>query len=139
MNNYGMYRPPYYYGENGLQQPYYDDYEYMRHDKKKFTPPKTYLHKKGYTTEEAIAIAKELDIDFNKSQFNIEQFRMGLDVELEHGTVCPHTNVTSNNPILTGKIALAHLFEIPDYYTRLKQLEDEGNAYWANTNIYKNC
>ena len=56
---------------------------------------------------------------------------MGLDVELEHGRRSPLTNVTNDNPILTGKIALAHLREFPDYYTRLKKLEKEAKAYWS--------
>lgn len=55
---------------------------------------------------------------------------MGINVELEHGTRFPNANVTNDNPILTGKIALAHLLEFPDYYTRLKKLEDEAKAYW---------
>ena len=54
---------------------------------------------------------------------------MGLNVELEHGTKFPNTNVTNDDPILTGKIALAHLMEFPDYYTRLKKLESESSAY----------
>ncbi len=66
-----------------------------------------------------------------ENKFDIEQFRMGLDVELEHGRRSPLTNVTNDNPILTGKIALAHLREFPDYYTRLKKLEKEAKAYWS--------
>lgn len=87
--------------------------------------------KTKFTPEEAAQIAKALDIDFSKERFDLEQFRMGLDVELEHGLRDPFTNVTSNNPILTGKIALAHLKEFPDYYTRLAKLEDEAKAYWS--------
>lgn len=86
--------------------------------------------KTSFTTEEAIEIAKALGIDFDKEQFDIEQFRMGLDVELEHGRRNYATNVTGDDPILTGKIALAHLMEFPDYYTRLAKLEDEAKAYW---------
>lgn len=74
-----------------------------------------------FTTEEAIEIARELGIDFTK--FDVEQFRMGLDVELEHGTRNPKTDVTGDDPILTGKIALAHLNEFSDYYTRLVKME----------------
>lgn len=76
-----------------------------------------------FTKEEAYAIAEALHIDFAQSRFDIEQFRKGLDVELEHGTRYPIANVTYDNPILTGKIALAHLLEFPDYYTRLEKLE----------------
>lgn len=83
---------------------------------------------KSFTTEEAIEIAEELGIKFDK--FNVEQFRMGLDVELEHGTIDPETDVTGDDPILTGKIALAHLREFPDYYTRLNKMEEEAETYW---------
>ncbi|MGN1029170.1 MAG: DUF5661 family protein, partial [Bacilli bacterium] len=87
--------------------------------------------KSNFTVAEATQIAKELSIDFKNEKFDIEQFRMGLDVELEHGRRSPLTNVTNDNPILTGKIALAHLKEFPDYYTRLKKLEKEAKAYWS--------
>lgn len=90
--------------------------------------------KDGFTTEEAMRIARRLGINFNNEKFNLEQFRMGLDVELEHGRRSPGTNVTGDNPILTGKIALAHLREFPDYYTRLKKLEEEAKAYWSTRN-----
>lgn len=82
--------------------------------------------KKHFTTEEAREIGEKLGI--NWSQFNVEQFRMGLDVELEHGLDDPATNVTGSDPILTGKIALAHLNEFADYYTRLEKMEQEADA-----------
>jgi len=85
-------------------------------------------NKKHFTTEEAKEIGQDLGIDWSK--FNVEQFRMGLDVELEHGLVDPHTNVTDDDPLMTGKIALAHLNEFSDYYTRLKEMENEAEAYW---------
>lgn len=88
--------------------------------------------KKSFTTDEALEIAKLLNINFSKSKFDIEQFTMGINVELEHGLISPETNVSFNDPILTGKIALAHLNEIPDYYTRLKALEDDASKYWSN-------
>lgn len=75
-----------------------------------------------FSNEEARKIGDDLGIDWAKIDF--QQFRMGLEVELEHGSVDPRTNVTNNDPILTGKIAWAHLNELPDYYTRLKKLED---------------
>lgn len=53
---------------------------------------------------------------------------MGLDVELKHGLIDPHTNVTNNDPLMTGKIALAHLNEFPDYYTRLDKMEKEAEG-----------
>ena len=55
-------------------------------------------------------------------------------MELEHGTRFPVANVTNNDPILTGMIALAHLLEFPDYYTRLLKLEDEAKKYWSSKN-----
>lgn len=86
--------------------------------------------KKNFTTEEALWIGKQLDIKFEK--FDVEQFRVGLNVELEHGTVNLFTNITNNDPILTGKITLAHLNEYPDYYHRLAKMEDEAEEYWKN-------
>lgn len=85
--------------------------------------------KKVFTAEEAKEIGEKLAIDWSK--FDVEQFRMGLDVELEHGAVNPNTNVTNDDPILTGKIALAHLNEFPDYYARLYEMEKEGEKYWG--------
>ena len=78
-----------------------------------------------FTIEEAMIIADELGIDYVDGPFDLEQFRMGLDVELEHGTHDPKTDVTGDDPIITGKIALAHLRELPDYYTRLAVMEGE--------------
>ncbi|MFC2034574.1 DUF5661 family protein [Chloroflexota bacterium] len=80
--------------------------------------------KKHFTSDEAARIGKSLGIDW--SAYNVEQFQMGLDVELEHGLVDPHTNVTNDDPIMTGKIALAHLNEFSDYYTRLDRMEREA-------------
>lgn len=87
-------------------------------------------NKKQFTEEDAKRIGEELGIDWSK--FDVEQFRMGLDVELEHGTVDPKTNVTDDDEIMTGKIALAHLNEFSDYYTRLEKMEKEAEAYWEN-------
>ncbi len=86
--------------------------------------------KMSFTIDEAREIARKLKVDFSKEKFDLNQFTMGLNVELEHGTKFPNTNVTNNDPILTGKIALAHLMEFPDYYTRLKKLENEAKSYW---------
>ena len=80
--------------------------------------------KKNFTTEEAHEIGDKLGIDW--SRFDAEQFRMGLDVELEHGLRDPSTDVTGDDPILTGKVALAHLNEFADYYTRLTKMEREA-------------
>lgn len=77
--------------------------------------------KKTFTSDEANLVAEQLGIDWSK--FDLEQFRQGMDIELEHGTVDSQTNVTNDDPLVTGKIALAHLNEIPDYYTRLDEME----------------
>jgi hypothetical protein len=82
--------------------------------------------KRSFTTDEARAIANQLGIDFKALGFDLEQFRMGLGVELEHGPGDPETDVSGNDPIVTGKIVLAHLTEFPDYYTRLAVLEREA-------------
>jgi hypothetical protein len=82
--------------------------------------------KKHFTAKEAKQIGEKLGINWDK--FDVEQFRMGLDVELEHGTVDLHTNVTNDDPVMTGKIALAHLNELPDYYTRLDKMEREAEG-----------
>ncbi|MDP2932658.1 MAG: DUF5661 family protein [bacterium] len=84
--------------------------------------------KKTFSAEDAKKIGESLGVDWSK--YDVEQFRMGMDVELEHGLVDPKTNVTDDDPTKTGKIALAHLNELPDYYTRLNNLEKEGEAYW---------
>jgi len=84
--------------------------------------------KKHFTAEQAKEIGEKLGIDWSK--FDVEQFRHGMDVELEHGTEDPHTNVTDNDALTTGKIALAHLNEFPDYYHRLDKKEEEAEQFW---------
>jgi hypothetical protein len=84
-----------------------------------------------FTADEARAIGTEIGIDWGDSSFDVDEFRDGLDVELEHGLHDPQTNVSGSDPIVTGKIALAHLKEFPDYYTRLKKMETEAEAAWA--------
>jgi len=86
-------------------------------------------NRKNFTIEEAKKVGEELGVKWDK--FDVEQFRMGMDVELEHGLRDPHTNVSDDNPLITGKIALAHLNEFADYYTRLKEMEKEAEAYWG--------
>jgi hypothetical protein len=83
---------------------------------------------KNFTTNDARSIGEQLGIDWTSSRFDVEQFRAGMDVELEHGTRDPDTDVTGDDPVLTGKIALAHLRELPDYYVRLARMEAEGEA-----------
>ena len=84
---------------------------------------------KIFTPDEARQIGDRIGVDWQ--DINLEEFRMGLSIELEHGRRDLFTNVTDDDEIITGKIALAHLREFPDYYTRLKQLEEEAEAYWA--------
>jgi len=84
--------------------------------------------KKYFNVSEAEKIGKKLGITWDK--FDVEQFRMGMDVELEHGLRDPATNVTNDDPLTTGKIALAHLTEFPDYYTRLAKMEKEAEDFW---------
>jgi len=79
-----------------------------------------------FSLDEAKQIGHEIGIDWEKIDF--EQFQMGLSVELEHGANDPQTNVTNNDPVLTGKIALAHLKEIPNYYTLLEKMEAKAEA-----------
>lgn len=86
--------------------------------------------KKIFTTAEAKEIGEELGVDWSK--FDVEQFRMGMDIELEHGTIDYRTNVSNDDPLTTGKIALAHLNEIPDYYSRLHEMEKEGEKFWED-------
>lgn len=86
------------------------------------------MTKKEFTLEEAERIASYLGIDLAAEGIELEQFRMGLGVELEHGRRDPETDVTGDDPLTTGKIALAHLREIPDYYTRLAAMEAEAEA-----------
>jgi len=85
--------------------------------------------KRTISTEEAERLGATLGVDWTK--IPVEQFRRGLEVELEHGAQDPDTNVTDDDMTVTGKIAWAHLKEFPDYYTRLDKLETEADAYWA--------
>ncbi len=82
----------------------------------------------SFTIEEAKEVGKKLDIKWDR--FDVEQFRMGMNVELEHGIRDTHTNVTNDDSLMTGKIALAHLNEFPDYYDRLDKLEEEAKIFW---------
>ena len=86
------------------------------------------MEPKYFTTEQAIPVGEKLGIKWDK--FDIEQFRIGMNIELEHGKRDYVTNVTNDDMILTGKIALAHLNEFPDYYTRLKKMENEADKFW---------
>jgi len=87
------------------------------------------MSKKVFSESKAKEIGEKLGVDWSK--WDVEQFRRGMDVELEHGTEDPQTNVTGDDPLTTGKIALAHLKEFPDYYTRLDKMEEEADKYWG--------
>jgi hypothetical protein len=82
--------------------------------------------RKSFTADEAHAIGQEIGIDWDTSPFDVEQLRIGMNVELEHGLHDPLTNVSDDDPHVTAKIALAHLNEFPDYYTRLERMEEEA-------------
>src|SRR5438270_5895400 len=79
-----------------------------------------------FSAEEARRVGEEIGVDWSSAPFDVEQFRMGMNVELEHGLHDLLTNVTDGDPVVTGKIALAHLNEFPDYYTRLARMEAEA-------------
>jgi hypothetical protein len=81
---------------------------------------------RSFTADEARQIGEQIGIDWATSPFDVEQLRRGMDVELEHGLHDILTNVTDDDPLVTAKIALAHLHEFPDYYTRLEQMEEQG-------------
>lgn len=85
--------------------------------------------KKAFSEDEARAIGEELGIKWGK--FDVDQFRRGINVELEHGYENLLTNVTSDDSLVTGKIALAHLNEFPDYYDRLGKMEKEAERFWG--------
>jgi hypothetical protein len=86
------------------------------------------MSKKQFTLDQAKTIGEQLGIRWDK--FDLKQFRAGLGVELEHGAVNQTTDVTNDDPLMTGKIALAHLTEFPDYYTRLAKMETEAKSFW---------
>ncbi|NMA09780.1 MAG: hypothetical protein GX932_01980 [Methanomicrobiales archaeon] len=87
------------------------------------------MARRDVTADEARAMGAHLGITWE--EFDVEQFRRGMVVELEHGLRDPATNVTDDDLFLTAKIALAHLNEFPDYYDRLEEMEEEAEAYWA--------
>lgn len=90
------------------------------------------MSKEKFTDKEAKEIGEQLGITWDK--FDVDQFRRGMNVELEHGTINKNTNVSNDDPLITGKIALAHLNEFPDYYDRLEKMEEEGKKFWKNKN-----
>jgi hypothetical protein len=88
------------------------------------------MHEERTTSEEARRVGDEIGVDWDR--FELEQFRAGMDVEYEHGKRDPQTDVTGDDPVVTGKIALAHMKEFPDYYERLRRMEEEADRYWSN-------
>jgi hypothetical protein len=80
---------------------------------------------RSITTEQAAEVADAIGINFETVGFDLGQFTRGMRVELEHGSRDPETDVTHDDPIVTGKIAWAHLKELPDYYDRLAEMERE--------------
>lgn len=82
--------------------------------------------KKSFTSEEAKKVGDQLGITWD--EYDVDQFRRGMDVELEHGTADPNTDVTGDDPLLVGKIALAHLEEISNYYDLLYEMEKKGKS-----------
>ena len=81
-----------------------------------------------FSADDARRVGVEIGIDWDSAPFDVEQFRRGMEVELEHGLHDPATNVTGDDPVVTGKIALAHLNEFPDYYTRLERMEEQAKG-----------
>jgi hypothetical protein len=91
----------------------------------------TELKEAAATVEEAKIIQNAVGAE--AAQITADEFRRGLEVELEHGLQFPDANVTNNHPLLTGKIVLAHLKESLDYYLRLEVAELEGDMLKALT------
>ncbi len=88
-----------------------------------------------FSKEEALETARRLCINVNSPCFDLDQFWMGMNLELEHGSIDPMTNVTNNDPITTGKIVMVHLNLLPDYYTRLEKMRKEGAEYWRKMGL----
>lgn len=80
------------------------------------------------TETQARAVAGEIGLNFDEAAFDVEAFRQGMEVEFEHGSHDPQTDVTHDDPLITGKIAWAHLKEFPDYYERLEAMERDAEA-----------
>lgn len=85
------------------------------------------------TEQQAREVGEAIGIDWSTAPFDVAQFRDGMEVELEHGTHDPDTNVTGDDRLMTGKIALAHLREFPDYYVRLERMEEEAKREWGTS------
>lgn len=88
---------------------------------------------KRITEDQAREVGETIGIDWSRARFDVAQFRDGMEVELEHGSHDPATDVTGDDPLVTGKIALAHLNEFPDYYVRLERMEEDAKREWRTT------
>ena len=86
------------------------------------------MTKKEFSKNKVKEVGEKLGITWKK--FDLDQFKRGMEVELEHGTINSDTNVTDDDALMTGKIALAHLNEFADYYDRLEKLEKEAEEFW---------
>ncbi len=86
------------------------------------------MSKKIFNEVDAKKYGDEFGVKWDK--FDATELAAGMNVELEHGLESPETNVTNDDPVLTMKIALAHLNEYPDYYVRLRKMEDEAEEFW---------
>jgi hypothetical protein len=84
------------------------------------------MGRKSFTVDEARRVGEQIGIDWSSAPFDVAEFRAGMEVELEHGVHDLSTNVTDDDAVVTGKIALAHLNEFPDYYVRLEKMEEEA-------------
>lgn len=90
------------------------------------------MARKSFSTDEAKEIGEAIGVDW--SVIPLDEFRRGLSVELEHGAHDAQTDVTGDDLMVTGKIALAHLKEFPDYYARLEKMEADAEDYWSKRN-----
>lgn len=87
------------------------------------------MNPRQFSADEARELGGKIGVDWKR--IPLDELRRGLTVELEHGAHDPQTNVTSDDLVMTAKIALAHLKEFPDYYSRLEAMEREADQYWA--------
>ena len=87
------------------------------------------MSRRDFSVQEAQELGRKISVDWK--QIPIDEFRRGLSVELEHGAHDAQTDVTGDDLVMTAKIALAHLKEYPDYYTRLEKMERDADAYWS--------
>lgn len=95
------------------------------------------MDKEKLTIEDAKRVIKELNLDMSKLKYTIDDLLKGMKVELEHGTIEPLTNVTDDDVIMTGKIALAHLNEFHDYYELLEVMEEYAKKMTHKKRKYK--